>query len=721
MPDGIQIQEASEAPQEKLEVTEARAELDKASFEAPSIVEEGDIQSAENVQEQFTALVAATADASDADGRPGTEDRVEKTVTPQAEDQPGSTAGDAPPPPPDMGAGSGIPPTGGIPGIEPNLAPENVSGESNDLDEFLEALDDELSSVRRTEAKDSTKEDPSFDGETHDPADHYSGVEMTQGEVAQDSDWNDGSSPAVRADYASDPDSSTENGTPIDLAENQERMTSSDEEDYAQDMTGATSGEVQGFATEDPDHDIKDWEDQLNTIGDDAELADIDLQGTLDKQQETIDMLAAMGEAQRDTADAVIKKTGTGLTRTAVTTETGEGGENQIVIPAGNSQIDFSGVAGEVQALDDFTWKLSVAKDEVGDFRIPSLHTAEIEPLPERTASGDHHQIPGDSTDLRLAEKEDPPAYDPNLKPEKVGEDQQESSEGARDASDDPMAMVTDVMLENYSEASQDLQDIADEVQSQTEMKNSTREEISMLQDELSDWPDDGETRDITYNEWVLDDDGTYQGVEVTEHLTKDEAKSLLAKMDNQLNSTDLLESREVTDITYQMEEGNILVGEAAFPELPSEGRQPLRDFTFDQEKYDMLKSKLAHYDGIKSKITYQINELENIYQNWSGLEVQDFEIDFAEKQSDGTYQIVTKVIPLTKISIISYIASMKATRDQVNRDAAPIRTEMMEMDPEGYAEDQERQAIESMRSNLNDEANKEAQEQEDSAKALGS
>jgi len=104
MTSGIEFQEAAEAPQIKIEITDARVDLDKATFEAPAKIEEGNIpakieegniQVAEKVQEQFTALVDVAADTSSADGRPETEDRVEKTVTPQAEDKQRATAGDA--------------------------------------------------------------------------------------------------------------------------------------------------------------------------------------------------------------------------------------------------------------------------------------------------------------------------------------------------------------------------------------------------------------------------------------------------------------------------------------------------------------------------------------------------------------------------------------------------------------------------------------------------
>jgi hypothetical protein len=51
-------------------------------------------------------------------------------------------------------------------------------------------------------------------------------------------------------------------------------------------------------------------EDRLNTIGDDAQLANIDLQNMLQKQQQTIQMLSNISKVLHDTALAVIRKIG---------------------------------------------------------------------------------------------------------------------------------------------------------------------------------------------------------------------------------------------------------------------------------------------------------------------------------------------------------------------------------------------------------------------------
>jgi hypothetical protein len=55
---------------------------------------------------------------------------------------------------------------------------------------------------------------------------------------------------------------------------------------------------------------IKDLEEQLSTIGDDARLANIDLQNMLQKQQQTIEMMSNISKVLHDTALAVIRKIG---------------------------------------------------------------------------------------------------------------------------------------------------------------------------------------------------------------------------------------------------------------------------------------------------------------------------------------------------------------------------------------------------------------------------
>ena len=58
------------------------------------------------------------------------------------------------------------------------------------------------------------------------------------------------------------------------------------------------------------DDQIAKWEDKLNTIGDDAQLANVDLQNMLQKQQQTLQMMSNISKSLHDTAMAVIRKMG---------------------------------------------------------------------------------------------------------------------------------------------------------------------------------------------------------------------------------------------------------------------------------------------------------------------------------------------------------------------------------------------------------------------------
>ena len=58
------------------------------------------------------------------------------------------------------------------------------------------------------------------------------------------------------------------------------------------------------------DNEIARWEDRLNTIGDDVQLANVDLQNILQKQQQALQMLSNISKAQHDTVMTIIRKIG---------------------------------------------------------------------------------------------------------------------------------------------------------------------------------------------------------------------------------------------------------------------------------------------------------------------------------------------------------------------------------------------------------------------------
>ena len=428
------------------------------------------------------------------------------------------------------------------PALNPDRLPKAISSTGGDSNA-------ESSSESNSQAEPTGK--TSFGDPSPDPARSYSRVEMAEGEVLQDSDWNE-----------------TEENDPEQPIPEGEEFAARGTEELKENLAPFKNNlntlrqmvaeiQVDNYGNEGNFEDaIKAWEEKLNSVGDDAELADIDLQGMLEEQQELINTLLSMGDVGRETAEALIKKTSVGLTSPAGASETREKGEVQIIIPAGNSQIDFAGAVSEVSKIDSFTWKLSVAKDETGDFRIPSLHNAEIDPLPERTASGDHLETPGDAADLNLTEKQDPPAYDPDLKPEKI----EETGSSSGSPTLDQLAGMAATKAET---AAGEIGNLALDQAAMLEEKESIRDEQENLQDQL----------------------------------------------------------------TFRMEEGSLLVGEAELIDMPPENNLPGDDSGRNIDESDYLSKLIESLQKRKEEI---VGEIDSVNQEISQLtdEIFDIEID---------------------------------------------------------------------------------------------
>jgi hypothetical protein len=58
------------------------------------------------------------------------------------------------------------------------------------------------------------------------------------------------------------------------------------------------------------DAEIARWEGRLASTGDDAQLANVDLQNVLQKQQQALQLLSNMSKSMHDTAKAIIRKMG---------------------------------------------------------------------------------------------------------------------------------------------------------------------------------------------------------------------------------------------------------------------------------------------------------------------------------------------------------------------------------------------------------------------------
>ncbi|MBA3727300.1 MAG: hypothetical protein H0W86_12925 [Armatimonadetes bacterium] len=56
--------------------------------------------------------------------------------------------------------------------------------------------------------------------------------------------------------------------------------------------------------------EIKKWEEKLNAVGDDAQLANVDLQNILQKQQQTLQMMSNISKMIYDTTMSIIRKIG---------------------------------------------------------------------------------------------------------------------------------------------------------------------------------------------------------------------------------------------------------------------------------------------------------------------------------------------------------------------------------------------------------------------------
>ncbi len=73
-----------------------------------------------------------------------------------------------------------------------------------------------------------------------------------------------------------------------------------------------TSGDGKGniFTKAQLDAYVKNLEEKLNSVGDDAQLANVDLQNTLQKQQQTMQMLSNISKMLHDTTMAIVRKIG---------------------------------------------------------------------------------------------------------------------------------------------------------------------------------------------------------------------------------------------------------------------------------------------------------------------------------------------------------------------------------------------------------------------------
>ena len=80
--------------------------------------------------------------------------------------------------------------------------------------------------------------------------------------------------------------------------------------DNLKDIERCATGKSSQAATAELTTYLQAMEEQLRSVGDDAQLANIDLQNMLQKQQQTLQMMSNISKILHDTAMAVIRKIG---------------------------------------------------------------------------------------------------------------------------------------------------------------------------------------------------------------------------------------------------------------------------------------------------------------------------------------------------------------------------------------------------------------------------
>jgi hypothetical protein len=115
--------------------------------------------------------------------------------------------------------------------------------------------------------------------------------------------------------YLSSKDVTTQGGaltasTTVQNAAEEEAAARAVSSRTARDTAGAEAGKYASLTKGELDAYIKSTEEKLASVGDDAQLANVDLQNMLQKQQQTLQTMSNISKMLHDTAMAVIRKIG---------------------------------------------------------------------------------------------------------------------------------------------------------------------------------------------------------------------------------------------------------------------------------------------------------------------------------------------------------------------------------------------------------------------------
>ena len=615
--------------------------------------------------------------------------------------------------------------------LEPEAALEK--GDFQQDEEIQEAFTAAVPPAENTQALESPLLITSLDGKTNNSGDHYSGVEMSQGEVAQDSDWNE-----------SDPDSDTnadlisgtndEAGESASLGASAGFGASASEGEGAETGASAASGASAGFGASASEGEGAETGASAasgasagfgasasaseGSVADDS-VSENEGSGAGASGASGVSAgfgtSASIGEGSEAGASASAGKGSGAIEGSADSLKNAsqslkENDEDQppadeksdaIQKNAPNDSVSASGneeqrpPIEEIDKIDHFTAALGVAKDEVGDFRVPGKHGKTENPAPDETTAtnrdtpvwGDGPAPPGSLSRVEDSLPKDRVDQGPTAT--STGDSEDSSSDWSSESSVLRVEPFED--LQESSSAAKDNQEMAgEEIQvtsfissnlisfsaliiidqaseEPAEATGSSQERSPITRSALWDFPNGLSEMDFTSEELEFskgkansdpldvpmaapdsillepeDNDGgriTAPGISEVVLDRKGDARSVPEKGLSDREARDINEnSKEI----YQLEEGRILVsGKSAFDS--SAGLENLLN------KLSELYSELVQCRDMKKDLREEMSMFQDELSDWPDGEVKTITYRELNKQPDGSFQVIDKTETLTK------------------------------------------------------------------------
>ncbi len=126
--------------------------------------------------------------------------------------------------------------------------------------------------------------------------------------------------------------------------------------------------------------------------------------------------------------------------------------------------------------------------------------------------------------------------------------------------SGDGNMLTNQSVLAAYAGVNDDLMGFANKVNNNNNAKSTLRENVSMLQDEVTNWPEGVETQDITYTELTQNADGSFTEKEVTKPMTKAEVQNLIDSMNSQKDTISEMSQMDMLNLQNAMNQQSQLM-----------------------------------------------------------------------------------------------------------------------------------------------------------------